>query len=642
MVTVSPPRALRGRVSDQTTRGAVSLISVLTLVGIVMMIAVAMVSVFSMNLNMTQKSFNGAVAEAEAEAGLAEVLYRITLDENVDNSQQPPAVSYGLNNETIRATITPGMGPDEAYHVVTFASGTGFAHSTNNTTLNRDTGSLGRAVPDGMFHIVSTGYCRGQYRSIEALIAKPPFPFGLATSGKLHSLDPFVVKGVSSVENLIQGEEDRPGHLLCNSPEGVQIGQSDPPRSTYISGFVKSVGPISIAQPAQVLGGLRPGADSSTLATIDVTSFHNEGEPGVVTLLDPTFVNDQEMDIMYYFSGDLLTYERSVRLDKAFLYVDGDLLIKGPVTGEGLIVVNGDVTFKSGTTLDGANKMAVLASGDVRIEGANNYFAGLVYCGGNFAASNVTIVGNTIVNSADPEKGDAELENVTVISNTETADMTITITSSTSAQGQNNGPDGVIPLMVTTGTGVFGLPPDWDYSNGGGGGLHGWVEPNVHPQSFYVESLIEQLWMVSMDNPDALPALGMAPSGAGTGGIWAQAVGMYDIASLNAVATQQIADLNALKAGAPANGHSVSDLEAQIQALEQQQAAAALSFRAAAEGLVQAIYEHMETHADGNGNFDDGSVDMDITIEERFNLNEYLPESERVKIAYWHIHNRKL
>jgi hypothetical protein len=615
-------------------RGAVSLMSVLCLVGIVMVLAAAMVGVFSMNLNVTQKSFNGAIAEAEAEAGIAEALYRITLEDNVDNSHQPPTVSYGLSGETIRATITPSLAPSEAYHLVTFASGTEFPHSTNNTHLDRDLGSLGRTVPDGMFHLVSTGYCRGQYRTIECLVSKPPFPFGLATSGKLVSHEPFVVKGVSSMANLISGEEDRPGHLLCNSLEGVEIGQSDPPRPTYISGFVKSVGPISIAQPAQVLGGLRPGADASTLAKIDVTSFRNVGEPGVVTILDPTFVNEQRMDIMYFFSGDLLTYERSVTLNKAFLYVEGDLLIRGPVTGEGLIVVDGNVTFGSGTHLDGANKMAVLASGDVTIRGANNYFTGLVYCGGNFQASNVTVVGNTIVNSDDPEKGRADLENVTVIGNTETADMTISITSSSSAQGQNNAPDGVIPLGINSDT--FGLPPDWDYSNGGGGGLGGWIDP-ADPQSMYVNILME-MWELSLENPAEFPALGMAPSGAGTGGIWAQAVALYDLAAANAVVSEQIDDLEGLLSGAPGNGHAVSDLQSQIQDLQDAQEASQTSYLSAANALVAAIYDHMESHADGDGVYDDGTVVMDIEQDRHFRLNEYLPESERVKIAYWKVH----
>jgi hypothetical protein len=623
--------------SDQ---GAVSLMTVLCLVGIVMLLASAMVGVFTINLNTTQRSFNGTVAESEAEAGIAEVLYRITLEDNIDNSKQPPTVSFGRSEETIRGTVTPGVSPDEAYHVVTFAQGTGFPHSTNNTYLDRDTGFAGRTVPDGMLHIISTGYSQGQVRTIEALISKPPFPFGLATSGELVSRDPFVVKGVTSLANLIEGNEDRPGHILCNSPEGVVIGQSDPPRETYISGFVKSAGPIAIAQPARVLGGLRPNSDVSTLASIDVTRFRNEGEPGVVTINDPVFVKDQTMDIMYFFSGDQLTYERSVHLKQALLYVEGDLLIRGPVTGEGLIVVDGNVTFGSGTTLDGANKMAVLASGDVTIRGASNYFTGLIYCGGNFTASNVTVVGNTIVNSPDPAKGRAELENVTVVSNTETADMTITITSSSSALGQDNADDGVIPLMLNNDT--FGLPDDWDYSNNGGGKLKGWISPD-EDREMYVEALMKlyERALIINNSDGGFPKLGHGPGGGSAGAVWEQAQKLYQRAAKNRAINVKLAEKKkeleaAAKAKLPTGDiqAAIAELEAELVSKE--------DFRKLAEELVKAVFEHKKRHADGTGVFDDGTATMDISLEHRFNLNEYLPESERIKVAFWRVYNHRL
>lgn len=626
---------------NRPSRGAVSLITVLSLVGVVMVLAAAMVGVFSLNLNVAQKSFNATVAEAEAEAGIAECLYRLSRDENVDNSYNPPRVSFGRNAETIRATITPGFDPSEAFHVVTFATGGDFPHSTNNTYLDRDTGALGRSVPDGMIHLISTGFCRGQFRTIECLVAKPPFPFGLATSGPIVSKDPFVVKGVSSIANLIEGTEDRPGHLLCNSPEGVTIGQSDPPRATYVSGFIKSVGPIAIAQPAEVLGGLRPHSDPSTLPQIDVTSFRNEGQPGVVTLYAPLFSNNQVMDIMYYFSGPTLTYEGAVTLKKAFLYVDGDLVIRGPVTGEGLIVVNGNATFLSGTNLDGANKMAVLASGDVTIRGQHNSFSGLIFCGGDFRASNITVVGNTIVHSSDPSKGKADLENVTVVSNSETADMTITITSSSSARGQSNARDAIFPMMINSG--YFGLPPDWDYRDNGGGRLEGWIDPS-HPPSQAVGQLMD-LWQrsLTMDPAKPFPQLsGLAPSGPGAAPIWDQATALYEVAAGNHERSQTIQSLDDQIRQARAQGLPTDGLQALRDQHLQERTTAEAQFRADAEALVQAIHQHMRSHANGDGVFDDGVVEMDIVRHERFALNEYLPESERLKIAFWRLHPHRL
>lgn len=617
-----------------------SLMSALFLVAVVLTLATMMVAIYSTNLNVTQRSYNGTVALAEAEAGIAEALYRMTREENVDNAAQPPTVSFGRNSEEIRATITPGMREDEAFHIVTFNRSSEYPYSTNNTFLDSDEGSLGRTVPDGTFHLVSTGYCRGQYRTIECVVKKPPFPFGLATSGKIESPDPLVVRGVSTIQTLIDGEEDRPGHILCNSAEGVVIG-ARPPNETFISGFVKAVGSINVAQPAVVLGGLRPDSDTSTLADIDIEAFKNEGQPGVVRLLDDTYSESQEMDVMYYYEGDTLTYQRNVQLNQAFLYVQGDLVVRGALTGEGLIVVNGDARFESGTVLSGANKMAILASGDITLIGDNNFFTGLVYCEGNLNASNVTIVGNTVVNSSNPSEGKAELENVGIVSNEETADMTIIITSSSKAGGQNNSGDG-FPLLVN--------PPAFGYdgSEGDLGGLQGWLMPGDTPAKFQGQ-LVAQIWDVAVSGGEFPEFRQPTPVPPGTEGLWDQARALYELAEPIADLQAEIKTLNAaiteLQTQVPVDQDAINNLltdigEKQLE-IDALVAANASDFADAETELIAAVFEHKASFTSATGSLDDTFADMDITREERFNLNEYLPESEKVKFTFWRVHNQR-
>ncbi len=602
-----------------------SLMSALFLVAIVLTLATMMVAIYSTNLNMTQRSYNGTIAQAEAEAGLSEALYRMTREENVDDEAQPPTVSFGRNNEEIRATITPGFRPDEAFHLVTFDRSSDYPYSTNNTYLDSDEGSLGRAVPDGTFHLVSTGYCRGQYRTVECVVKKPPFPFGLATSGKIESPDPLVVKGVSTMQALLDGEEDRPGHILCNSEDGVVIG-SRPPNQTFISGFIKAVGPINVAQPAEVLGGLRPGSDVSTLADIDIEAFKNQGQAGVVELLEDSYSESQDMDVMYYYSGETLTYQRNVQMNQAFLYVDGDLVIKGALTGEGLIVVNGNARFESGTVLSGANKMAVLASGDITLIGDNNFFTGLVYCEGNLNASNVTIVGNTVVNSTNPTKGRAELENVGIVSNEETADMTITITSSSGAGGQNNSGDS-FPLLVTNG--VFG----YDGSEGDLGGLDGWLLAGDTPAKFKGK-LVEQIWDKAVSGEEFPDFKQPAPLPPGTEGLWAQALALFElaepIAELRAEILSMESAIETLEQQVPVDQGAIDNLRTDINEKQIQVDALILAneskFAEAETDLVAAVFEHKASFTDA---------------QERFNLNEYLPESEKVKFTFWRVHNQR-
>lgn len=625
--------------------------STLLLITIVMLVAATMAGVFTMNMNITQRVSNGSIALAEAEAGIAEVMYQISQEANVtDRNGENPKIEWGLNNETIKRTITKEMSPEEAFHVVTFDPGSEFPHSTNNTTLTNDTGSLGRTVPDGMLHIVSTGYCKGQYRTVECVIEKPPFPFGLAASGKIHSRDPLRVVGVSSIAQLQAGQNDRPGHVLCNSVAGITIEQVSPPRSTEISGFVKSSGPVDIAQPAIVRGGVRTNTDKTELTDIDIESFRNQGLPGVVTLLEDTYSVPQEMDIMYYYSGPQLTYNGSVNLKQAMLYCDGDLVLNGPLTGEGIIVVNGNAFFNAGTNLAGSNKLAVLASGNVSIHGSNNFFTGLVYTEGNLDARHITIVGNTIVNSAESSKGIVELENVTFVSNEETADMTITVTSSSNASSQVAG--GRFPFPLLLNNGVFGMPDGITE----GGNLDGWpgdlsvseikgmlTGSNPLTSDGPQANSEGNLWNVAVfgDNPIIF---GNGPLPPDSEGLKAGLVGL--IATANQ-AQADLATIEALKAereGLEPGSARIGEINGQIEQLESEIETAFGVFNDAAGAFAQQAYDYVQSHTDENGtyNSDDVTVDMDIIQEHRFNLNEYLPESERIKVAFWKVYPKRM
>ena len=642
----------------------VSIMSALMLMTIVIMVAATMAGVFTLNMNVTQRVSNGNVALAEAEAGIAEVLYQITREENLgdENADKNPEITWGQSGETIRATITPGMSPEEAYHVVTFDTGSSFPYSTNNTTLDNDSGSMGRTVPDGKLHLVSTGYCKGQFRTVECVVERPPFPFGLASSGKIHSRNPLRVVGTSSMSNYQSGDEDRPGHVLCNSPEGVQIDPlgpgfpgppDDPDRVTEISGFVKSVGPVNIAQPAVVRGGIRTGADVSTLADIDIEAFRNQGKPGVVTLLDDYYGEAQEMDIMYYHPGGSVTYDSQVALDQAMLYCDGDLTINGPVTGEGLIVVKGNATFNSGTSLAGTNKLAILAGGNITINGNNNYFSGLVYCEGVLDASDITIVGNTIVNSSDNTGTTVDLENVTIVSNEDTADMTITVTSSTNVEAQSQG--GRFPFPLQLNNGVFGMPEGII----DGSGLAGWPPDDLATIEYSLSGA-----------PPAYDSDGVILSG-GSGSIWDYAMtgeeivwgggyfppdsgpfiaGMQGLIGLAEEAQGIASDIESKQADLAAeqkkpddeqDSGKISSLQNEIANLKEQMTSKYEAYTTASKAFAQQVYDYGQSHTDANGTYDNGNVTMDITEEHRFNLNEYLPESEKIKMSFWKVYPRR-
>lgn len=625
----------------KTQKRGASLMTVILLALIMVSLAAAMTGLYSHNLNFTQGYYNGMVAQNEAEAGLSELLYQLTRNENM---------TYGQNEEEIRSTISTQFEPNEAYHVVTFRSGSSFPRSTNNVAGGSPGGSLGRTVPPGSVHAISTGYCRGQWRTIECVIEKPPFPFGLATSGELVSHDPLVVRGVSSAGEFDPDNpeaDDRPGHILCNSEDGVSLNRgNNPPRDTYVSGFIKSVGQISVEQPATVLGGLRPGADPSTMVEIDIESFRNRFTEGIVDLVDDTYTEPQEMDIMYRYSGNLLHYTNRVQLKKAFLFVDGDLQIDGALFGEGLIVVNGNATFNSGTALAGSNNLAVLASGNINIRGSgNNYFQGLVYSEGNFDARNIVVMGNTIVNSSNPNRGRADLHNVTVVADEGTADMTINITSSRWATGQNAYGEAPFPLMPNVNPANGQLTIGWMP-----GDLNGW--PAVELDQAAVTNMMRvdiwDRWPGAYLEDNVLPiVLGSAAAGDGAG-LWTQMTQVYAIAAAAANLMDEMRELHDLREELanmapddPRRGEvqdAINDLLDEEEDFEEFEA----DFMVAADALAGNYLAYTQSHADETGTFNRGQAPMDINEQIVFDLNTYLPNSERVKVSYWQMYNRRL
>ncbi len=150
-------------------RAGVSLYATLAVILVVAFLAAGVTGLFTANLNLTQAVANGQTAQAEAEAALNQAIYGLT-----DDLAATP---------TVRGTATRGV--VDAYHVVDFDPSSSFPYSTNNQSDTATTGFGGRTVPAGHVHLVSTGFCRGQYRTLEVLLDLPPFPYAVALSGVL-------------------------------------------------------------------------------------------------------------------------------------------------------------------------------------------------------------------------------------------------------------------------------------------------------------------------------------------------------------------------------------------------------------------------------------------------------------------------
>lgn len=607
-------------------RGA-SLATVLAIVMMLTMLTATATAIYTMTLNFVQSDYNSALALCEAESALHELLYELGRNERFGT----------LGTEEIRGRVTAASeAPDgAAYHVLTFRSGTGFARSVNNLDGTSSSGALGRTLPAGQVHALATGFCRGRTVTLEVLIKHPPFPFGLATSGRILSRDPLVVKGTSSAEAYREGREDRPGHVLANSPDGIVIerpGGTPAEQVTNITGFARSAGDIRVAQPATIRGGIQPFFGSSDLPDVNLADFLQMVEfapgnlkPGVVAIAASEY-GSQELDAIYFYRGNL-RYNGSVEMKDAFLVVDGNLDIIGGLRGRGAIVATGNINLEGGSSLDGRNNVAVLAGQDLTVRGGGNYFQGILYSEGNLVASNVTVVGNSIVNSPTPGKGNVDLQQVTFVSDETKGDLRFTATSSSGFQGQPRDGQSTFGLRAS----AAGFPHYGDVEEAGGG-------DNVTGPDDSEADVIGMLGFVlaTAQGGDAIVLANeeqMAQWSAGwvdieRGNLARRA---YDLAKKANDARQALLDSND---GAKTPAERAAALAEHERLVAEVQTGIV--------DLARGIRAYVHSRADVDGSTTSTALERDVEMNVEVDLNRYLPPSEAHRVSFFRLHRRKL
>lgn len=603
------------------TRRGVALQIVIVLVAIVLFLASAMVALTTMNLNLTQGYSNGEIALSEAEAAAATLLYNLSESDD-----------YGVDGTaSFRGRLTPGYDDSQCWHAVTFGASNsqGLPWSVNNKDGSKSAGYLSRTVPTRMVHAFAVGYCRGQTRTIELLVERPPFPYAIANSGPIRSSRPLTVYGTSSASRLIAGGRDRPGHVASNyrgrgqDDPSIRIGRDDanPNNQTYISGFVQAVGLVDILQPAVVRHGVRRGGDGVKLPDIPIASFRNAGQPGVIEIR-PERIGSQSMDAMYH-SGHNLTCDGGFTLHNAFLYVDGDLTVNGPVKGTGAIVVNGNVRVTGDTDLAGTNKVALVASKDIRLDGAGNYFQGILYARGNVQAKNITVVGNMVINSPDPAGGRAVLDRVQMVSDLNVGRIEFTARSSTDATDQYNGPSYPFSLV--------GNKIGADADEGG--------DFMFRPAATVRDAIVQGIDADTLTFGDYMDVAREDPA--------IQAI-LADIAQLQAEMASyrelgaQIAALESRLAGMDSNDPECGAVEGEIANKRTQRDALKVAMEAAAWKIGVDAEKYYKSHSDRSGRYNTGNKNIDVARRITVDLNQFLPTHQSLKVRYWHVFNRAL
>ncbi|MHB2018440.1 MAG: hypothetical protein ACYCW6_15955 [Candidatus Xenobia bacterium] len=285
-------------------------------------------------------------------------------------------------------------------------------HATNNMDGQHFTGWNNTPVPQGMADLVATGVSRGQQRTVEVMVSLPAYPFAISTQGTLNVQGALDVSGTYSMQSLQAGLHTLPANVGSNGQVSLQggaitgdvvygtVGQAPRLGGTHVYGQVKH-GHVDIPDASAAHQRNQTVADIPTLiANIQpvASAFPASGQ------LPP-----QGGGI--YYSSNPLTLS-SLHLQHDLLYVDGDVNINGALDGVGALVVKGRITAR-GAALSADNMVALMATRDVTLKGnQGDYFQGLVYTGGLFSASDLTIAGQFVAGGTN---GSMSLTNVSVV-----------------------------------------------------------------------------------------------------------------------------------------------------------------------------------------------------------------------------------
>lgn len=354
----------------------------------------ALLGTLAMVLLATTFSSHGLVSRLEnktrcrhlAEAAVKRALVRLRRDQ-----------TFGTHS-TATLTVTLPGDPEGAAGRLSFE---GPMASTNNLSgAVAKSGYNGQAVPAGYCLLVGVGRCAGVESRVLTLVHGSQFPFVLASQG------PVISTGATRIGTLstMTGEDEdsealMPGDLACNSPKGdsVQLGGK-----SWVGGDLRAVGGVVLSPEATVEGQTLSYGQSVELPSVPLRKYDPLVNGNPYQNL-PVLMGNQKLTGEGRCSTDM-TVQGHLELQGATLFVDGDLVVTGGISGSGLVVVMGNTSVGGGVRLESSHKAVLLSAGDVRLSGCgqqSSSFHGLVYTEGSFSAQHISLTGAFISRGAD-------------------------------------------------------------------------------------------------------------------------------------------------------------------------------------------------------------------------------------------------
>ncbi len=382
--------ALKGR--RQPHRGQ-ALGVVLAVAALALLAAFTAAGVSTMNMRVSTRLSNVAIADALAESVIQEALAHLQGD-----------LTYQKD-----ISLDAGLGlPEGSRGSLRFGKTLTGPYSTNNYTGDQTTG-WNREVPAQSIHLIGVGESGGVTRMVEVVAHMPGFPVAMVCDGPVIVTDT-TIGSIASPGDLIRGNNGsytvaenklKPGHLVTNSQSQTACVLDQP---TLVTGDIQARGSV-VPNGARIEGEVRsPYSGIAPVPEFNLVDFDPKANPNVhYEALSGTFgsldlVGNVRHDGSLTLSGDL-------NLDNAYLFVDGDLTVRGNLQGVGAVIVTGKAVFDGTVALASSKQIAVLSGKGLELTGkgaTQSVFHGLLYTKGPFYAKSVTILGGFITDDGAP------------------------------------------------------------------------------------------------------------------------------------------------------------------------------------------------------------------------------------------------
>ena len=417
-------------VKSYRSRG-IGLVSMLVVSLLIFVLALAVSGAGLFHLNLSARQAHETVAQDLAEAAVSRVLERV-----LEQESRTGELDFGEDRLATERVEIPGSTPG-SFGLVTFdpnysdPSGARVPASVNNLRSDSSTAAdNGTVIPRESIYVVGYGISGEVERRVEAVVYLPRFPFSIASQGSFRGSDVLVAgldddavvrPGVPVPRELLKS-----GHLVSNStiPNAVQLGGR-----SWVKGNVQSVSGAQLGPETRVDGELLLYSAPAEIPRIDVTRYRPTSGPVFAGLL--ALERHLELGRTAIFSGSMVIID-GLYLDGGFLYVNGDLEIRGGVHGKGAIVATGNLTINGGGSVSSDNVAAFLAGGDISIQGTtsspeDSIVEGLIYAGGRAVVKDVTLIG-TLLSAGT---GESTLDNSVVLEREQHGTVEITGIDST-------------------------------------------------------------------------------------------------------------------------------------------------------------------------------------------------------------------